>query len=69
MSTIPKNPNPITGKEMPHPQEIPKPGSKEAIEQGCRCHLYEHPQWGECFKGCPLHDPERSNDENKVSIY
>jgi len=60
---IPKNHNPLRpGKEMPHLQEIPKPGSEEAIEQGCNCVLrapifWHLGRWDNIR--CSLHNPER----------
>jgi len=64
MNNIPRNENPLKpGKEMPHPQEIPKPGSKEAIEQGCNCVRFPDNDWEGWYKvGCPLHDPERREE-------
>jgi len=63
------NPNPITGREMPHLQEIPKPGSKEAVEQGCTCRCFtegnndagssEMVRTHFTNRGCPLHASER----------
>jgi len=61
MSTIPRNENPLGGA-MPYIREIPKPGSEEAIEQGCPCREIHNTNGSSFYvvrKGCPLHNPER----------
>lgn len=51
--------------------EVPKPGTKEARERGCKCPVIDNyhglgrggdgAKWGWIVNdGCPLHDPKRS---------
>lgn len=60
------NKNPIVKDGAMPDIEIPKPGSKEAVERGCTCRFFSVMLIGEDYHntevfntGCPLHDPER----------
>lgn len=56
----------MTGRSLPGHQTVPNPGSREALDQGCKCPVMDNwrgdPELGRIrgfitVVGCPLHHP------------